>query len=145
MMFCGIELPDNPLGEIQRASSDSRFESMPFDVGQLLACPPNTDDDIPRAAAKRSAYWFSDPQRITASIIYPPTGGMGWHTNSDLAGKRIYLSWSENGDSGMGWLNADGTVRRDYDAIGWNIRVFDVPQWHCVFANCWRCSVGVKP
>ena len=145
MKFQNILIPDNPLEEIKKLSDNKNLYLMPFDINDLLSSPPDTVKNIDRANYKRCTTWFSDPVRITAAMIYPPTGGMGWHTNSDLAGHCVYLSWSETGDSGMGWLNEDGTVRRDYDSPGWNIRVFDVPQWHCVFANCWRCSVGVKP
>ena len=145
MMYCGISLPDDPLDEIKRVASKGDCNSMPFDITSLLSQPPDTNADVPKAHYKRSAYWFSDPSRITASIVYPPMGGMGWHTNSDLPGNRVYCSWSENGDSGMGWLNEKGEIILDHDAPGWNIRTFHVPRWHCVFANCWRCSVGVKP
>jgi hypothetical protein len=145
MNFQGLSLPDNPLDEIKRVASKGGWQEMPFDIDSMLAAAPvaNTSD-INTAHYKRSVYWFSDPERITASVVYPPSGGMGWHTNSGLPGWRAYLSWSETGDSGMGWLR-DGEVVLDYDKPGWNIRMFQVPAWHCVFARCWRCSVGVRP
>jgi len=76
-------------------------------------------------------------------IGYPPKGGMGWHTNSDSAGMRIYASFSENGDSGMVWYK-DGRIVVDKDTIGLNIRQFTVPCWHGVWSNCYRFSLGFK-
>jgi hypothetical protein len=76
-------------------------------------------------------------------LFYPPFGGMGWHTNGPAAGKRIYISWSETGESGMNWYNTEkDIVTIDKDEIGFNIRVFDIPQWHCVWSKCNRFSVG---
>lgn len=144
MKILDIILPDNPLEEIKRVSSKENLETFDFDIDKMLSNPPNKyDEDIPKAFHKKSTYWFSYPDKITASIIYPPDGGMDWHTNSDLAGKRMYVSWSETGDSGMGWIE-NGKTKLDYDHVGWNIRIFSVPQWHCVFSKCWRCSVGIK-
>lgn len=143
MNFHGFSLPDNPLDEIKRVATKGHFDAMPFDIDALLA-RPSTDQDIPKATRVRLTQWFSAPDQTTASLVYPPGGGMAWHTNSDRPGWRAYLAWSETGDSGMGWLR-DGEVVMDYDKLGWNIRLFQVPVWHCVFARCWRCSVGVRP
>jgi hypothetical protein len=76
-------------------------------------------------------------------IFYPPHGGMGWHTNGPKSGKRIYISWSETGESGMNWYNIEkDIVTIDKDEIGFNIRIFDIPQWHCVWSKCNRFSIG---
>ena len=146
MNFQNIALPDNPLDEITSVAALVDFTGQEFDFGAIIAAATNlTATDVVRATSKRATAWplnVSDVQP-TASIIYPPGGGMGWHTNSNDPGWRAYLSWSETGDSGMGWLR-DGQVVLDYDKAGWNVRLFQVPSWHCVFANCWRCSVGVR-
>jgi hypothetical protein len=77
------------------------------------------------------------------AILYPPLGGMGWHTNGPENGKRIYISWSETGESGMNWYDIEqDIVTIDKDEIGFNIRVFDIPQWHCVWSKCLRFSIG---
>lgn len=77
------------------------------------------------------------------AILYPPFGGMGWHTNGPNTGKRIYISWSETGDSGMNWYDVEkDTIIVDKDEVGFNIRIFDIPQWHCVWAKCNRFSIG---
>jgi hypothetical protein len=144
MIFENYEVPDNPLEEmIERTKSIDWTQTIfDFDINHMLENPPNKNQDIDRATVKRSTLWLHD-RNITASIIYPPSGGMGWHTNSSNPGLRAYLSWSENGNSGMGWVR-DEQVVLDYDKPGWNIRIFQVPSWHCVFARCWRCSLGVK-
>ena len=75
------------------------------------------------------------------AILYPPNGGMGWHTNG--SGKRMYISWSETGNSGMNWYNIEkDKVTIDKDEVGFNIRFFDIPQWHCVWSKCYRFSIG---
>jgi|688.fasta_scaffold98519_2 hypothetical protein len=76
-------------------------------------------------------------------IFYPPHGGMGWHTNGPKSGKRIYISWSESGDSGMNWYDVEkDNIIIDKDETGFNIRIFDIPQWHCVWSKCNRFSIG---
>ena len=146
MNFCGIELPDNPLTDIIGSWKNRLGQNDDFDIQQLWEQLPIDCEDVAIARSRRAEFkQWGRKHLLTGCFVYPPGGGMGWHTNSNNAGIRIYLSWSETGDSGMGWLNEDGTVRLDYDSPGWNIRVFNVPEWHCVFSNCWRCSIGMKP
>lgn len=76
-------------------------------------------------------------------IAYPPNGGMDWHTNSNSPGIRIYVSWSENGNSGMMWYK-DGELIMDQDNVGLNIRQFTVPCWHKIWSKCYRLSIGFK-
>lgn len=141
-----IQFSDNPLKEMIAAWNEHGDNSVRFSMQDLVSDAPGVDaPDKPQAThTKLARFTKRIPFVITGSFVYPPGGGMGWHTNSNLAGTRTYLSWSETGDSGMGWIADDGTVRWDYDAPGWNVRVFHVPKWHCVFANCWRCSVGIN-
>lgn len=127
-----IDLPARP-NEIPRVGKK-----------QPSLTPPETD--APKAASYICRV-FLEADRFgsltTNSIWYPPGGFMDWHTNSDNPGKRLYLSWSETGDSGMRW-HRDGEVVDDPDQPGWNVRIFSTPQWHMVYANCWRFSVGWK-
>lgn len=76
-------------------------------------------------------------------IGYPPNGGMGWHTNSNSPGIRIYASWSETGDSGMIWYQNNHIIV-DSDSPGLNIRQFRTPCWHGVWSNCYRYSLGFR-
>ena len=146
MIFQNITLPDHPLKEITGFAARADFADQEFDLNAITADALKlTATDIPCAHYGRRTRWPLDLSiRPTAAVIYPPGGGMGWHTNSNQPGWRAYLAWSETGDSGMGWLR-DGQVVLDYDAPGWNVRLFQVPAWHCVFAHCWRCSIGVRP
>lgn len=81
--------------------------------------------------------------KLTNIIAYPPNGGMGWHTNGNDIGNRLYISWSSNGDSGMCWYKQNKIVI-DQDQKGWNIRHFSVPVWHKVWSKCYRLSFGFK-
>lgn len=145
MKFYNLILPDNPLEEIKKSWEVNGYTHGDFEIQNLWKSIPRNSPDIPNAFGCRKASLWKREYPLTGSFVYPPGGGMSWHTNSNNPGLRIYLSWSENGDSGMGWLDAEGNLKLDYDEIGWNIRVFNVPTWHCVFSNCWRCSLGAKP
>lgn len=82
---------------------------------------------------------------IRGNFYYPPTGYMGWHTNSDVPGLRIYVAYAEDNTSYFKWVDRSDPknpkVVVDYDEIGWNIRAFpisDIPEnflWHCVKTN----------
>jgi hypothetical protein len=80
---------------------------------------------------------------------YPPTGYMGWHTNSNRPGKRLYITWSD-GDSSFRFLQ-DNEVQEDPDNVNSpTIREFDIPEppdkfWHCVRSeNANRLSFGFR-
>jgi hypothetical protein len=84
---------------------------------------------------------------LSGAMAYPPGGWMGWHTNSNRAGWRLYVNYVEcGGRSFFRWW--DGVrVHTDVDTAGFNFRVFRVLEppdgfWHCVFAGEWRLSVG---
>lgn len=55
---------------------------------------------------------------------------MGWHTNAKSTGyRRVYCSWSEDGNSGMNWYNkTEDKLEIEKDDTGWNIRIFEIPQ-----------------
>ena len=74
--------------------------------------------------------------------IYAPGDYQGWHTNSNVLGQRVYVSWaSEDKQSGMKFF-VDDAVIDSPDKSGWNIRVFNPPVWHMVYSGCIRASVG---
>lgn len=81
--------------------------------------------------------------RVTNVIVYPPYGGMSWHTNGPKKSKRMYMSWSEDGNSGMSWYDTEkDELIVDQDDQGWNVRFFDIPTWHCVWSKCYRLAIG---
>jgi hypothetical protein len=85
--------------------------------------------------------------RLSGTILYPPGGWMGWHTNSDRPGWRFYINYVvRGGDSFFRWYDGQ-TVHTDADTPGFNFRLFPVgdrdhPFWHCVYAGEWRLSLG---
>jgi hypothetical protein len=117
-----------------------RVQDPAFVLDGLFEVPTNI---LANSSAKNL---FSDGRAdgVTGSWLYPPGGGQGWHTNTHFSPHRLYVSWSETGDSGMLFLK-DGVVSEDRDERGWNIRLFDATQPHAVFARCWRYSVGMRP
>jgi hypothetical protein len=84
---------------------------------------------------------------ITGAWEYHPGSQQAWHTNfprrHNSPTARCYLVYSETGDSGMRFI-LDGKVYTSYDKVGWCYRIFNVPQPHCVFANCHRVSYGFR-
>lgn len=84
---------------------------------------------------------FLNEKDITGGFEYQPGDQQRWHTNWSYPGARCYLVWSENGDSGMRFI-LDGKVVTSQDVPGWQYRIFNIPQPHCVFANCHRKSFG---
>lgn len=83
--------------------------------------------------------------RVSGRHIYPPTGHLGWHTNSDCPGKRIYLTHVEESDKSYFRYIENNTQVTSYDRKGWNMREFEVgdpPLWHCVYSEITRLSLG---
>lgn len=83
---------------------------------------------------------------ITGAFEYQKGDQQQWHTNYPVNGvptARCYLVYSETGDSGMRFI-LNGKVYTSYDKVGWCYRIFNVPQPHCVFANCHRVSFGFR-
>ena len=132
-MFSHILLPPKPVTFLPRGSCALPLESPP------LQDIPTAEHGLFEVSAAKDLYGST----CTNAIWYPPGGWMDWHTNSNNPGKRLYVAWSETGNSGMKWF-CDGAVVDDPDQPGWNVRIFDTPQWHMVYANCWRYSVGWK-
>lgn len=81
------------------------------------------------------------------AIVYPPGGYLGWHTNANHTGLRLYLHWIEDlGQSSFKYWDGSQVVD-DVENEKCFIRIFNVtdmtnPIWHCVYTNTWRVSVG---
>ena len=83
--------------------------------------------------------------RVSGRHIYPPGGHLGWHTNSNQPGKRIYITYVTESDKSFFRYIQDGEQVTSYDKEGWNMREFNIgdpPLWHCVFTEVERLSVG---
>jgi hypothetical protein len=79
---------------------------------------------------------------------YPHTGYMSWHTNSNMPGKRIYITYvDEVNRSGFKYIEDDKMID-SVDSEEITIRQFVPgginPFWHCVYSNCNRYSFGFR-
>ncbi len=133
-MFNHIALPPKPTSFLPRGVATDPLTVPP------LQDVPTAENGLFSGSCAKDLYGES----CTNVIWYPPGGWMDWHTNSNNPGKRLYVSWSETGKSGMRWLNKKNIVVEDPDKPGWNIRIFNTPEWHMVYADCWRFSIGWK-
>jgi len=83
---------------------------------------------------------------------YPPGGYMGWHTNSDSPGWRLYVTHAEEpGSSFFRYRDPEsGRIVTSMDER-WDVRLFRVsvglPLWHAVYSETHRYSFGylVRP
>lgn len=96
-----------------------------------------------------AGYINEDIETITQSgfFMYKPGSYMGWHTNINDPGVRVYITYSSTGDSFFRYMS-DGKIHTSYDEPGITIRKFNTeeknPLWHCVGSNCLRISIGFK-
>lgn len=79
--------------------------------------------------------------------LLPRNGYMGWHTNSNVPGFRLYLSHADVGNlSCFRYRDPNsGKVLSDWDEAGWNFRCFRTdlaPLWHAVLSHTERISLG---
>lgn len=82
----------------------------------------------------------------TNFMAYHPKSMMGWHTNSNLPGKRIYYTFSIKPAIFRYKDPKTGIIINDYDDIGWTCREFLIdkenPLWHCIWTEGIRFSFG---
>ena len=87
---------------------------------------------------------------LSGKFWYPEGGYMGWHTNSDTPGKRIYLNYAyEDRKSFFRYLDEEGKIKTSWDQKGFTMREFDIGDthdrlWHCVCSNTDRLSFGFR-
>jgi hypothetical protein len=84
----------------------------------------------------------------TGHFHYPVTGYMSWHTNSNLPGKRVYVTVVDKvGHSGFKYLS-NNQVLDCVDTTQITIREFEPSDinlfWHSVYSNCNRYSFGFR-
>lgn len=82
-------------------------------------------------------------------FLYPPGGFMGWHTNSQYPGWRLYINYAEiPGKSFFRYLDPEsGKIVTSWDKQ-WNFRLFKIdpkrPFWHAVYSEMNRYSFGFR-
>jgi len=115
----------------------------------------NTLFEIGRKLARKSIPELKDCETIqvkrTATVHYPANGGyLGWHTNANDPGWRIYIVYVEK--KGMSFFkyydSEDDSVKISHDPEGFSYRIFEVPKIgamkHCVYTNVPRWSFGLR-
>jgi hypothetical protein len=82
---------------------------------------------------------------------FPPSGWMGWHTNADIFGYRMYCVYAAEDNKSFIRIRDPKTkeIITSWDKKGWNFRMFlcdtDDPDnyaWHCIYSDTNRISVG---
>ena len=85
---------------------------------------------------------------ISGRFYYPEKGYMGWHTNSNMLGWRVYASHCEEGNKSFFRYFQKNKVHTDWEDQGWNFRAFEVKPgnlyWHCVYTETNRYSFGFR-
>lgn len=81
--------------------------------------------------------------------LYGAGGSMGWHTNEDLPGIRVYCNWAENDDTNyFRYRDPDtGEIITQMEPAGWIVKTFYIPPrpgqlWHCLYAGSRRIALG---
>ena len=92
---------------------------------------------------------LGDQRSNSGRTIYGGNSWMGWHTNEDQPGRRIYLNWSEkNGENEFRYLdNQTDEVCIVPEPAGWSMKSFYIPPppnqlWHCVQVGAKRIAIG---
>lgn len=87
--------------------------------------------------------------RCSGHFWYPPGGYMGWHTNSESPGWRLYISHSDEPENSFFRYRQpeSGQIITSMDSE-WDVRMFfvsnDKPLWHTVYSNTNRFSLGYR-
>ncbi len=113
---------------------------------ELAANLANRPNGSSRPSAASSAFISMNRNQIKGLVknvkgihYYPPGGGMGWHTNSNNQGWRVYVIRAP-GESYFGTLNEE---IRDFNGYA-NIFKVSEDSWHYVRAVDERWSLGVQ-
>lgn len=85
---------------------------------------------------------------ISGRFHYSKGGYMGWHTNSNMLGWRVYATRAEEDKKSFFRYYKNNKVHTEWENKGWNFRAFQVikeqPYWHCVYTDCDRYSFGFR-
>lgn len=123
-----------PANDIPTAEGDMNMVDMGRSIG--LEVVQRVAKSFPGKCVNPSGHWY-----------YPPDGYMGWHTNSDAPFERVYLVYSDTGDSWFMYYDENGFTCHKDDP-GWNVYQFTTPKdplfWHAVMSHCNRFSFGFK-
>ena len=78
---------------------------------------------------------------------YPRNGYMGWHTNANVQGFRLYCTHAPSSrQSYFRYFDpVTQKIETSWDTAGWNFKCFRTdlePLWHCVYSETDRISFG---
>ena len=103
--------------------------------------------------------WFDDDLILEISGFgnrYYPKNYMGWHTNCNSSGMRLYLSYARDDYRSYltYWDETRQKVVKQYDKKGWNLNLFTISNdcdkkpkelfWHAVYSDTYRYSMGIN-
>lgn len=127
---------------------DARPVALASPLAAVRTARASLDDHV---AAKLRALCGDPRATVHASghFWYPPGGYMGWHTNSQRPGWRLYVTYAdEGGRSFFRYRNpGSGEIVTSKDGR-WSFRLFRVdrrrPLWHAVYSETHRFSFGYR-
>ena len=120
-------------------SSRNQMSFSPIAFSNRISYPRTFLEDLTyRIACVLKKHYNAEVVRCRGIFYYPPYAECYWHTNSDVPGKRVYLTWAEDDDKSF-FKYYDNTTEKivtKYDKKGWNINEFDIPEegyfWHYI-------------
>lgn len=116
------------------------------DVYAYFINKKNHEDELWKVS--KDLFPNSNLASISGRFHYPAKGFMGWHTNSNMEGCRVYATRSKEKGKSFFRYFSDGKMVTEWEEAGWNFRAFQViknkPYWHCVYSDTDRFSFGLR-
>lgn len=87
---------------------------------------------------------------LTLMSLYPPGGYIGWHSNYDVPGYNVILTWSETGDGFFRYVDPKTReIITMQDTPGWSCKMGyfgsgNEELWHCAYTNCRRATIAFR-
>lgn len=150
-----IDADDNELSETKLARAIDSQQALSPDY---LAFRDLTCDVIPAlkpllgsvAGHIHDLLPFNAAQLVNSGqALYGAGGSMGWHTNEDKPGLRIYCTWAEKANANyFRYRDPDsGEIVTLPEPQGWMVKSFYIPPrprqlWHCLYAGSRRIGIG---
>lgn len=133
--------------EILLEGKDLPSKDVPHANDMYCFVIPSKDDKVIEAAAAKI---WPDKKLVNLSgrFHYTEKGFMGWHTNSNQPGWRLYATFCKEDEKSFFRYRQDGKIHTEWEKKGWNFRGFEVkkndPYWHCVYSDTDRYSFGFR-
>jgi hypothetical protein len=132
------------VGELSKIMEGRGTPHYASDDSNVIHIASNTGD----VEVQIRGLFGSNEVEKSGETMYPPNHGyMGWHTNDNAPGYRLYLSYARQGEKSWFRYILDGKPHTAVDRAGWNFRLFKVGSpslWHCVYSETTRISIGFR-